>query len=49
MDANKHRALARVVYFTDRIERAREKNEPTSYLEEQLLSALILADLNCRL
>lgn len=46
MSANKDRSYSRVVHFETLIELAREKDEPTSYLEEQRLSALVIAELN---
>lgn len=49
MNSNKDRAYSRVVYFDSLIELAREKGEPTSYLEEQRLSALVIAELNYHL
>ena len=49
MSADKDRAYSRVVYFENLIELARERGEPTSYLEEQRLSALVIAELNYRL
>ena len=46
MSASSERAFSRVVYYETLIEEARSRGESTEKLEENLLSAIILAELN---
>jgi len=46
MSASSERAYSRVVYYEAMIEDARSRGESTEVLEERLLAAIILAELN---